>query len=302
MSTRHEDNDGSDIFWPGYVDATTNLILNLLFLLTILMVAVFMFALELGRSTPDVPIPKPAVVAQDAEEVTAAAAGTLDVVTTATIDLSEAISAATTDLSEAVASAEPSTVETASENTGSSVQVIPEATEDFNETIAKAMDDFSASVSSAMDASVQERIALTQEIDRLNILLSEQLSENEQGGGVTKTVEATSALPMPLNGLDKALTNDFEVVVRFKAESIDFTPEEHDQLLESLKPIVSDGNAGIYVEVPTGFSEAKRMGFYRAMAVRNLLIEMDVPQENIEVKVVEGSSKAKASIVRVRPK
>ena len=48
----HQPNDGSDIFWPGYVDATTNLILNFLFLLTLLMVAVFMFALELGRSTP----------------------------------------------------------------------------------------------------------------------------------------------------------------------------------------------------------------------------------------------------------
>ena len=45
-----DNNDGSEIFWPGYVDATTNLILNLLFLLTILIVAVFMFALELGRA------------------------------------------------------------------------------------------------------------------------------------------------------------------------------------------------------------------------------------------------------------
>ena len=45
-----DNDDGSEIFWPGYVDATTNLILNLLFLLTILIVAVVMFALELGRA------------------------------------------------------------------------------------------------------------------------------------------------------------------------------------------------------------------------------------------------------------
>ena len=51
MEERHSDNDGSDIFWPGYVDAVTNLVLNLLFLLTIMTVAVFMFALELGRAT-----------------------------------------------------------------------------------------------------------------------------------------------------------------------------------------------------------------------------------------------------------
>src|SRR5512146_829362 len=55
MSMRHTDSDGSDIFWPGYVDAVTNLVLNLLFLLTIMTVAVFMFALELGRASKDRP-------------------------------------------------------------------------------------------------------------------------------------------------------------------------------------------------------------------------------------------------------
>ncbi len=52
MSIESSSDDGSDIFWPGYVDAVTNLVLNLLFLLTIMTVAVFMFALELGRAKP----------------------------------------------------------------------------------------------------------------------------------------------------------------------------------------------------------------------------------------------------------
>jgi hypothetical protein len=38
------------------------------------------------------------------------------------------------------------------------------------------------------------------------------------------------------------------------------------------------------------------------MAVRNLLIEMELRQENIDVSVVEGNNKANASIVRVRPR
>ena len=42
METRYNDNDGTSVFWPGYVDASTTLILNLLFLLIILIVAVFM--------------------------------------------------------------------------------------------------------------------------------------------------------------------------------------------------------------------------------------------------------------------
>ena len=69
MQTGQDNNDGSDIFWPGYVDATTNLILNLLFLLTILIVAVFMFALEMGRMSK-VEVENPPVVAtKPAEKV-----------------------------------------------------------------------------------------------------------------------------------------------------------------------------------------------------------------------------------------
>lgn len=49
MSIESSSDDNVDIFWPGYVDAVTNLVLNLLFVLTIMIVAVFMFALELSR-------------------------------------------------------------------------------------------------------------------------------------------------------------------------------------------------------------------------------------------------------------
>lgn len=224
MSTRHEDNDGSDIFWPGYVDATTNLILNLLFLLTILIVAVFMFALELGRSTPAETSKKPDASAKQDTEV---------------------VSKSTTD-------------------------------------------------------PVEENIALKREIQRLNMMLAQQISQNAQSGGKVKTVDATSIVPKPQSGLDKTLATDFEIMVRFKDEAVTFTPAEHDRLLELLKPALESEKISIYVEVPAGFSEAKRMGFYRAMAVRNLLIEMNLSGEKINVSVAEGKNSGNASLVRVR--
>jgi hypothetical protein len=224
MDIGENNNDGSDIFWPGYVDATTNLILNLLFLLTILIVAVFMFALELGRTSkggiPEVPI-------------------------TSTQQPAQALSTTTTD-------------------------------------------------------PVKENIALKREIQRLNKMLAQRGSPKAQAGGPVKTVKATSNVPMAQNGLDKTLTSDFEIIVRFTDESVAFTQAEHDRLLESLQPFVASGQTSILVEVPAGFSEAKRMGFYRAMAVRNLLIEMKLPTEDINVSVVEGKNDANASIVRVR--
>jgi len=224
---RHSDSDGSDIFWPGYVDAVTNLVLNLLFLLTIMTVAVFMFALELGRASK----------------------GGADKTLVASSKQGSAVSSKT-----------------------------------------------------ATDP-VKENIALKREIQRLNMQLAQRVPQNVrsvQSGVLAKTVDVTSGVPKPLNGVDKTVASDLEVIVRFKDEAVAFTPAEHDRLLESLKPVVASGKTSIYVEVPAGFSEAKRMGFYRAMAVRNLLIEMKMPKDRIDVSVREGKSNANASIVKVR--
>lgn len=224
METRHGDNDGSDIFWPGYVDAVTNLVLNLLFLLTIMTVAVFMFALELGRASKGGPEkPQEASTKQNA-----------------------------------------------------------------------------AAASMAATDPAKENIALKREIERLNMKLAQQVSPNVRPGGLVKTIDVTSNVPKPLIGLDKTLAGDLEIKVRFIDEAVAFTPAERDRLLESLKPIVASGKTNIYVEVPTGFSEAKRMGFYRAMAVRNLLIEMKMPKDRIDISVREGKNNANASIVTVR--
>jgi hypothetical protein len=131
-------------------------------------------------------------------------------------------------------------------------------------------------------------------------MLAQQDVQKEHAGGLEKTVKATSTVPKPVEGLDKAHENDFAITVRFKDEAIALKPEEREQLLETLKPVVEKGETTIYVEVPTGFSEAKRLGFYRAMEVRNLLLEMDMPKKKIAVSVVEGKSDANASLVMVK--
>lgn len=240
MSERHEDHDGSDIFWPGYVDATTNLILNLLFLLTILIIAVFMFALELGRTTPI----KPETSTKSALEQ-----------------------------------------ELAVEPVASTNAALQEATAPLLEEVIDPL---------------KENIELKVEIERLKMLLAQLSSAETRAGGLMKAVDASSRVPSPLQGLDKAIVSDLEVVVRFKDDAITFTAAERAELLKALQPIVTAGKPKIQVDVPAGFSEARRMGFYRAMAVRNLLIEMNLPQENIEISVLEGKSETNASLVRVR--
>ncbi len=220
MSERHDDNDASNIFWPGYVDATTNLALNLLFLLTIMITAVFMFALEMGRAS---------LTASDEPQ------------------------------KQKITVVEPDEVDP-----------------------------------------IEQIVTLKLEIQRLNKMLAAKSTTNVRPGGLEKTVDATKSEADPLQGFEGSEARDFEVVVRFKDEAIQLKPEEKQELLTSLQPVVERGESYIYVEVPAGFSEAKRLGFYRAMEVRNLLIEMQVPKENINVSVIEGEGDASASDVMVR--
>jgi len=246
-ASRHDDNDGSDIFWPGYVDATTNLILNLLFLLTILIVAVFMFALELGRSTQ--------VEAADKQVVEVA--GKPEVILTHGVDLE-------------------------------------------NEDIGTSGTGFAKEKIKGIIDPVEENLKLKEEIRHLKDLLAQKRLIDEFGGGGIKTVDASIDMPKPRVGLEETVATNAEVLVRFKKEAIDFLPEEREQLIASLRPIVAGGQAVITVDVPAGFSEAKRIGFYRAMAVRNLLMELSLPGDKIEVAVLEQENHGDAALVRVR--
>jgi len=214
-----DNSDGSDIFWPGFVDATTNLILNLLFLLTILIVAVFMFALELGR----------AVGPQDA-------------------------------------------------NADAEI-VAEQATE--------------------LDA-VKENAMLKNEIARLQELLAQQQGQAPTRRGEPLTAAGTSVVAKPEKGLVGAQGGGFDLKVRFDDDAVSFQEDEKARLLEALRPIAATRQAYIVVEVPAGFSEAKRLGFYRSLAVRNLLIELEVPSSNIDVSVIERESDADAAVVKVR--
>lgn len=218
MQTDMNHSDGSDTFWPGYVDAVTNLVLNLLFLLTIMTVAVFMFALELGRASLG--------------------------------------------------------------GTGKTP-------------VAATKPDAQNNQKKEPEPNVDE---LKKQITALRNELQAQQAKAAQNG---KVIPATSTFPKPAKGLDTTLNSDSEIIVRFTDEAVTLTPTELSQLRDAIKPIVARGRARVMVDVPKGFSEAKRMGFYRAMAVRNLLLEMKMPKDHIELAVREGKSSANAALVRV---
>ncbi len=184
-------NDGSDIFWPGYVDAVTNLVLNLLFMLTIMIVAVFMFALELSKHKNDVPA----------------------------------------------------------------------------------------------EQNVSQVKALQDQIKQLKQQVQNQMTDPQ------KIVTAKTPLVKSEKDLENMAITGGGLIVHFLLDSVTLSQSEADTLKNALTTLTAKGEPiHIQVAVPAGFSEAKRIGFYRVMAVRNQLIALKVPADQIEVAVHEGKS------------
>jgi len=196
------DDDMAGIFWPGYVDAISNLVLNLLFLIMIMAIGIFIYGLEMG------------------------------------IGASEKVSAPQDAVKEQI------------------------QTQAVNEMPAKA------------EASPEARKVI---------------------------VPATLGMPVPKKGLNYAAYGPNEVIIKFNEDAIGFVEQEYDELRQALKEIVPQGRANVFCEYPAGFSEAKRLCYYRVMAVRNVLIEMDMPSGLIKMELRRGGEQAKSSIVKVTP-
>jgi len=320
-STRHSDSDGSDIFWPGYVDAVTNLVLNLLFLLTIMTVAVFMFALELGRaSRTEVAAPPAADGKQKADgPATKPAADPVK-------EENQSLKREIQRLNEKLALQDARLARAAKPAVAGQFDKLgqPGRTElpgqldklgqpgrtELPGQFDKLGQPGRTELPGQLDKLGQPgRTELPGQLDKLGqpgrTELPGQLDKLGQPdpatrpGGPVKTVEATANPPRPQSGLDQTVTTDAEIVVRFTDEAVAFTPAEREKLRETLKPVAARGRASIKVVVPPGFSEARRLGYYRAMEVRNLLIEMKIPGGNIDISVTEGKY-ANASHVRVK--
>lgn len=213
MAIDSSSEDGADIFWPGYVDAVTNLVLNLLFMLTIMIVAVFMFALELSRYK-DPPAPEPPLPA---------------------------------------------------------AQPAPDPQEQIL----------------ALQKEVE---ALQQQVLQKNALTTPQ-----------KVVNAATQQPLPQRGLADVAPAGGGLVVNFARDAVLLSAAEADTLKTALAPLGSSARVRVEVQVPTGFSEARRIGFYRVMAVRNQLIAAGMAPERIEVRIRDGAASADNARVLVAP-
>lgn len=252
MAGASDSNDASEIFWPGYVDAIANLAINLLFVIAVMCIVILSFVLEetVKSASPQENLP----------ESTASAA--VPVVATAAPDVLDALAAENAKLK--------AEVDALKKQSASSKQSAEQASNP-KEAVASAAPTQKASAQAASSSAAADIAVKATRQDVVDV--REEASKNANQGSTTS--EAVSA------GL--IVNFDPKVVTLSAKESADIAA-----LLPSYGSL-SNGRWQITVITPKGFSEAGRLAYYRAVAVRNVLLQAGVLGSAIDIRVLESS-------------
>lgn len=244
MAGNSESNDASDIFWPGYVDAISNLAINLLFVIAVMCIVILSFVLE--ETTKG----KPQV--GDAPQVS------------------------------------QSTSETSSKASAEDMKALQKENAKLKQEL-KILQSTSASSRNSSSASATvsaagapQRSDVTNTIPKMDVVNARQeVMKDEKGQSSMSAVGA---------GL----------IVNFDPKVVTLSPEEGKDVMNRLEAYGPPKSTRwqITVITPKGFSESARLGYYRAVAVRNVLIQNGVPGDLINMRVVE-SAQAAADSARV---
>jgi outer membrane protein OmpA-like peptidoglycan-associated protein len=236
MAGSSESNDASDIFWPGYVDAISNLAINLLFVIAVMCIVILSFVLE--ETTKGKPQPGDApVVSQSASNQ-------------------------------------------ASKDATAAMQQLQKENAKLKQEL-QSLQQASAAASSGASGSPQRSNVVNNTPKTETVNARQEVMKDEKGQSSMNTVGA---------GL----------IVNFDPKVVTLSPEEGKDVITRLDAFgpVKTTRWQITVISPKGFSESARLAYYRAVAVRNVLIQNGVPGDQINMRVVE-SAQAGADSARV---
>jgi outer membrane protein OmpA-like peptidoglycan-associated protein len=238
MAGSSESNDASDIFWPGYVDAISNLAINLLFVIAVMCIVILSFVLE--ETTKGKPQAGDAPVATQSDS------------SSPTLESTAAVKALQKE----------------------NAQLKQEL-----QALQKSSDAASASAAPGGSPTRSNVPNATAKMDVVNA--RQEVMKDEKG-------------PSTMNSVGAGL------IVNFDPKVVTLSPEEAKDVITRLEAFGSPKSTRWQITVisPKGFSESARLAYYRAVAVRNVLIQNGVPGEQINMRVVE-SAQAGADSARV---
>ena len=273
MAGTAQSDDSSDIFWPGYVDAVTNVAIMLLFAVAISSIVVLGTSIQIARqkvssgtstdkSRLDTELPH--------GSVEGAKHGVMGLTRTAALDYGAK----------------------------------GEGTQDQAAQIENAKTGLDAALQ-AQNQLVKENQQLEQKIKDLQARLEKaQQQAAASPGKSSEFVVQARPRAAPKDGAQALEATEDGLVVVFAPDTIELTDAEQAELVRKLAANgpLSSARWQLTVRSPKGFSEAARVGFYRLNTLRNLLIRNGVPSDNISIQLQEldnGGNNARVVVKRL---
>jgi hypothetical protein len=339
MAGHSESSDAADIFWPGYVDAVSNLAINLLFVIAVLVIFALAAVTQIGENSKAknaaaevdggkkqgaMPVPemlnpevKTALEQAASEQITQARLAQVDSMGTASANTETADKAALVKALAAQKIAQQEAAEKASE-LKKTQQALTTALASLK-TIKSKPDESSAKDSQSESA----QSAQAAKSASGSTAQSKSASPTEASGKVTgnqqleapvappvkedrlELVQATQKQAIAANAKNESSLGSNGVLVAFSPDAIDLSDAEAAEVVSKINTFAPLANSQWVISVvsPKGFSEATRLAYYRVNALRNLLLKNGASPASIELSIVESESpSANNTRVLVRPK
>jgi hypothetical protein len=296
MSVSSDSNDASDIFWPGYVDAVTNLAINLLFVIAVMSIVVLGFTLQLAQMTKN----KVVTETTSPQKSNGAAAEDIYVKSneedakandnkpSANIDATTSAKIALKEIQKQLSTAQQALKQVQSEAAQTQIkQALSQA-----ETDAKQL---------------KQQLDKSEQIKKQSEKLQTETQTAQQSplqSEKVETIKAEQQKITPAAG-EKATQSSITggLVVKFSPDVVELAQAEATELVNKLNSAGSLTSKRWQIQVisPKGYSEAARLSYYRVNAVRNVLLQNGVPASAIDLRISESADPAADnSLVAVR--
>ena len=313
MSVSSDSNDGSDTFWPGYVDAVTNLAINLLFVIAVMSIVVIGITLQIAQMTKN----KVVTETTSPQKSNGAAAEDIyiknneedakanSVKPSSTVDSTTSAKVALKDIQKQLSAAQQALKQVQSESQQDS-KTESKAEAQLKQALSKAQTD-AKQLKQQLDKSEQQS-SQSEKLQSQSQSQSQSQDKASQQSPLqsekTETIKAEQQKITPAAG-EKAAQSSITggLVVKFSPDVVELAQAEASELVNKLSAVgsLSDKHWQIQVISPKGFSEAARLSYYRVNAVRNVLLQNGVPASAIDLRISESADPAADnSVVAVR--
>lgn len=304
MAASSNSDDSSDIFWPGYVDAVTNLAINLLFVIALMAIVVIASVMQLSKMQQKT---------SDTDKVgTFADASAVQRTMEEVFQLQQLIQQA-----QKTADPTPKQVQEILDKAKIALEKSASSQKELLEDVAKLekklnqMEKVAIAEKAQMakdkansdKASSTEKIAQADKAQRAKdkAKAEQAAASNEDAESITlstqQPTQVVQAKERPrASSVGKNSLQDLTaggIVVAFAPDVLELSDPEAAELVQKITAsgsTIKGARWQLRVVSPKGFTEASRMAYYRLNTIRNVLIKNGAAPADIDTRVLETES------------